>query len=331
MKIKVIATLGFILLTGSCLFLLAACTPKTARAEAEASPLASSTLIEVEPTKTQALPTVTPTLNSPATVAAMNMTTAADNVKSAGIEAAALVDAARISANAISTQTAGDLLMLEKSETGLTNRELIKLTAQAVELAIKQADAQIAEAENEAERLRQDGQTSLVKQIMGWLTAFLACVFIGVFSWRFLNSRQTVDYRESGDSIEADEVDAQPWPDFAAGVKTGLFANIVTREELRKIGGAVLSGRPFSHTQIVRTLGVMSEDDFTALQDKFIVYGLATWRNAEHHKQGCIITPKGNQFFFDIGCQTTPPLTSQAPVAPELGDKDAIRNDFTPL
>jgi hypothetical protein len=193
-----------------------------------------------------------------------------------------------------------------------------------------QADAAIIEGQNESERLRQDGQTALVKQIMGWAVAILSVVFIGVFLWRLATGRRAVDYRESGDSIERDEAE-QPLPDFAAGVKTGLFANIVTREELRKIGSAVLSGRPFSHAQIVRTLGVMSEDDFTALQDKFIIYGLATWRNAEHHKQGCIITPKGNQFFVDIGCLPTSPFKQDAPVAPELGDKDTIRDGFTPI
>jgi hypothetical protein len=112
---------------------------------------------------------------------------------------------------------------------------------------------------------------------------------------------------------------------FAGNIRTSLLTSIASRDELRKIGRAIADGRPFSHAQIVRGLGLMSEQSFDELQDAFIRYGLAEWRNAEHHKQGVIITDAGRAFFAGIG---SPPLTTSSADVRVSAGEDTIRHDL---
>jgi len=265
----------------------------------------------------------TPTLNAPATVAAMNMTAAADGVIAARIQADAII----FSANAENTRAAEkahyDAIRAEKSEAGQNYRAELALTQTAADADRARAEAEIIRAETEARRLEQDAQNRWIG-----VGVVLLSVLVGM---AFLRS---LILRKSSEDDEIDELPDTPaadtWPAYAAGVRTSLFSEIVSRDVLRQIGRAVMGGRPFSHAQIVRGMGIVSEQVFDELQGEFINRGLAKWRNAEHHKQGVIVMPKGFQFFAEIGAGTPPPATSSAIPAISAA-QDTIRHDFQPI
>jgi hypothetical protein len=259
----------------------------------------------------------TPTQNAPATVAAMNLTAAADNVRAAQIHA----DAIRFSANAENTRTAMEAAeyaaRLAMSESGLNYRAELALTQTVAEARRAEAEAAIARADLEARRVDADAQNRVIG---GAIMVMFTLAAGGAFVLR-RNSSTPADV----DELPDDTPMAYSWPMFAGGVRTAVIEQTASRDELRRIGQAIADGRPFSHAQIVRGLGLMSEQAFDELQDAFIRYGLAEWRNADHHKQGCVITDAGRAFF---GAITTHPLTPSVPDVGVLPREDTIRYDF---
>jgi len=262
----------------------------------------------------------TPTQNAPATVAAMNLTAAADNVRAAQIHA----DAIKFSANAENTRTAMEAAeyaaRLERSESGLNYRAELALTQTVAEARRAEAEAAIARADLEARRIEADAQGRIIG-------GALMVVVVILFGAALILRRNSSAPAEDVDELPDDTPVAQSWPMFAGNIRTSLLTSIASRDELRKIGRAIADGRPFSHAQIVRGLGLMSEQSFDELQDAFIRYGLAEWRNAEHHKQGVIITDAGRAFF--AGISTPPPTTSSADVG-VLPREDTIRYEILP-
>jgi hypothetical protein len=262
----------------------------------------------------------TPTQNAPATVAAMNMTAAADNVKAAQVQA----DAIRYAANAENTRTAMEAreyaARQAQSETGLNYRAELAVTQSVADARRAEAEAAIARAGLETRRMEADAQGRL---IVGGLMIMVT----GLFGAAFLSRRNSSPVAEVDDLPEYDTPLAYTWPMFAGGVRTGIFTTIASRDELRRIGQAIAEGRPFSHAQIVRGLGLMSEQAFDELQDAFIRYGLAEWRNADHHRQGVIITDAGRAFFAAI---TTHPPALSAPDVRVSRLEDTIRHENLP-
>jgi hypothetical protein len=246
----------------------------------------------------------------------MNMTAAADGVIAARIQADAII----FSANAESTRTAMEAAelaaRLERSERGQNYRAELALTQTVAEARRAEAEAEIARAGLEARRIEADAQGRIIG-------GALMVVVVLLFGAALLLRRNPSPVEEVDELPDAPAHDA--WPMFAGGIRTSILTQIASRDELRRIGQAIADGRPFSHAQIVRGLGLMSEQAFDELQAAFIRYGLAEWRNADHHKQGCVITDAGRAFFAGI---TNPPLTTSSADVRVSAGEDTIRYEI---
>jgi len=240
----------------------------------------------IAPSATQ---TTLPTENSPATVAAMNMTAAADNLAAAQVEA----DAIRYAANAQVTAAALEVLRQEKSEQGQILRAQIALTAQAQDVEYKRAEAGLLEAQNEAARveMEQSNQWLLFAASIAGLALVGVLIVAIVRKWQAERDEWTLD--------DTPPELALTLPTRAAGVLVSAITDsrkydlAIYPAELLDVCKAIYEKSPFTVQEIVRTRKAISEDKFSVLQHVMAEYGLAKWNSEANVRLGSSVTGKG--------------------------------------
>jgi hypothetical protein len=285
------------------------------------------------PTKAQtdadALPTTTPsitptaTLDAQATILALRATTAANE---AAAQMAAL-DAERIRA----TEAADRIQATQQAEHWQATATVsAEATTQAHSLEIIYQQADVLAELNRAEELRQaDARrfTELLGTITAGIMAILAAVAVlwAMFrSWqeKRATSPHSVTQGELLTGYDEEETPADEWeniPYRVGNLTRARMAEIfVHPENMVAFAVGIASGQRPSHNAWVRDGGMFTEQEFTALQDKLVLYGLAEWLSDEH-RAGLKITERGMHFLSAaaglVASATTPP-TGYEPLPP---------------
>ena len=189
----IVACLG---LTLAGLYVFGAISPETPRNAPQATQTAKGAILATAAIVIADTPTITPTAtqDAQATSAAMNMTAASDNVRAAGIEATALIEAESIRAT-------------REWQSGQNQRAAIEAQATYTALEIqKQAEINRA-AEIENERIQAEAQAGRnnALMVMAFSVGFLAIAFImytGLIALRTRQPAQVEDEREEPEPQE---------------------------------------------------------------------------------------------------------------------------------
>jgi hypothetical protein len=81
---------------------------------------------------------------------------------------------------------------------------------------------------------------------------------------------------------------------FNSEARVLSFMSIPLDEKRAKIlARHILDGYPFSAPRLAGSSKLMSDPEFRIVRDAFVLRGLATWTDPDHHQQGCRITAKG--------------------------------------